>query len=230
MIKLPIQEFFYAIQGEGVHMGRAAFFVRLMGCDQKCIFCDAAGTWHRDFKPLNAKRLSAAQIAELALVSSHGGAFVVITGGEPTLYDLGPLSDALHDCGFNVHLETAGHHPIHGAFDWVTLSPKVGIAPLEQNLKRADEFKIIVENEDTLWRDLLLLEGRVRAGSTIWLHPEWSQTKNPAVLKLIVETVKKNPRLRAGWQLHKNYACDALDPNSACSVPLGGVAANGAST
>ena len=234
-MKLVVHEQFMSFQGEGVHIGRAAFFVRLMGCDQRCAFCDAAGTWHDEFMPLNARKLSPREIALEVERTAPDDAFVVITGGEPTLYDLEPLVDELHLAGRHVHLETAGHRPmsprLHRILDWITLSPKgAGVPPIAANIIAADEFKIIVESNETLERDLALVTPLARKGCSIWLHPEWSQSKNPNVLRLIVETVKSGrANVRAGWQLHKLFNADAFDEGARASVPLGGVAANGSS-
>ncbi len=226
-----VQETFGAFQGEGDHMGRAAYFVRLMGCDQRCEFCDAAATWHPDWKPANARRLTERDIADHVNMESSKRAFVVLTGGEPTLYDLEPLVSELHRIGRRVHLETAGHRPMSrrllDAFDWITLSPKgAGAPPCHENNDAAHEFKIIVESAESLERDLSLIYRSARRKS-VWLHPEWSQRNNPKILRLITETVKSaypcgDSIVRAGWQLHKNYKCDALDPRSAPPVPLGG--------
>lgn len=222
-------------------MGRAAYFVRLMGCDQRCTFCDAAATWHPNWKPANAQRLTEREIAARVAAESPSHAFVVLTGGEPTLYDLEPLVSELHRIGRRVHLETAGHRPMSprllDAFDWMTLSPKgAGIEPLEENIACANEIKIIVESAATLHRDLDLVESLLAPGRSIWLHPEWSHRDDPEVLKLIMETVKTffsvnhyPPTLRAGWQLHKIYNSDALDPRAAKPVPLGGQISKGAS-
>lgn len=221
-----ISETFLTFQGEGVHMGKSAYFVRLMGCDVQCPFCDSAATWHKNWKPKDALSLSAAQIVALVQNNAPPGAIVVITGGEPTLYKLWALTDALHDAQFRVHLETAGHRPMSGSFEWITLSPKTAIAPpLEANLSMANEIKIIVESEATLLRDLQLVIPAAWPAASIWLHPEWSHRNDPNVLRLIVETVKWNPRLRVGYQMHKIYGADLLDPNADKRiVPLGGKA------
>jgi organic radical activating enzyme len=220
-----IYERFYSFQGEGVHLGRAACFIRLYGCDQHCPFCDSAGTWAKNFKPPEMPLLSAQETA--ALVEAPAGAFVVITGGEPALYDLEPLVDAIHARGFKVHLETAGHRHIRGQFDWVTMSPKLfALPPLESSWLRADEIKLIIESPEQLQRDLkTVLAASLRYGVPVWLHPEWSQRANAGVLAAIVGAAKENPRLRAGYQLHKLYTADLFDPNANQEIiPLGGKA------
>lgn len=234
---LPVHEMFHSFQGEGVHAGRAAFFVRFYGCDQKCGFCDSAGTWHPQHKPKDIAQLSARHIANTVVTAlginsdrADAGAFVVLTGGEPCLYPLQGLVTILRDCGRRVHIETAGHRPIPDV-DFVTMSPKFfATKPLDENWERADEIKLICTSPDQMGRDLARiltkLETRHRPQPEIWLHPEWSQARNPDLLRAIVEEVKANPELRAGIQMHKHYRADAFDPSSRPDVPLGGITAN----
>jgi 7-carboxy-7-deazaguanine synthase len=222
-VKYAIHEHFYSVQGEGVHSGRAAYFIRLMGCDQQCHFCDSAGTWHPDYKPESGLKLDERETARL--VQAPPGAFVVLTGGEPTLYNLEPLIELLQMRGRKVHLETAGHKPLPKNVDWVTLSPKLfAKPPLLQSWTRANEIKLIVESPEQLSVDLeRLLAQPLRAKCTIWLHPEWSQRNNVEVLEAIVRTVKLHPNLRAGYQLHKLFHADDLDDNARREiVPPGG--------
>jgi organic radical activating enzyme len=212
-----VNESFYTFQGEGDHAGRASFFIRLQGCDQACSWCDAASTWHRDWKPEGLWKGTADEVAAIAGNADR----VVITGGEPCLYDLDALITALNR---DVAVETAGHKPLPGARCWVTLSPKPdSIHPLEASVKRADEFKIIVSDSDTLWRGLECIGDRT-PGKSVWLHPEWSKRNDPDVLRLIVETVKEQAGdFRAGWQMHKNYMADLMDLRARKDyVPLGG--------
>ena len=119
---LPIHERFHSFQGEGCHAGRAAFFIRTYGCPVHCPWCDSAGTWHPDLKPDALNRMDVAALAEEAAAARP--AFVVVTGGEPAIHDLAPLTDALRAAGLPVHLETSGAFPVRGHFDWITLSPK----------------------------------------------------------------------------------------------------------
>jgi 7-carboxy-7-deazaguanine synthase len=221
--KYHVAEHMLTFQGEGIHQGRTAYFIRLMGCDQQCHFCDSAQTWHKEFKPLNVRSYTASQLGHIVSKNAPQGAIVVVTGGEPTLYDLRPLCNELHRRGFNIHLETAGHHMAPMCFDWITLSPKpFAEKPLGKMVQMADEFKIIVEDAQSIVDGLACIEQR-HFSSTVWLNPEWSQAKNPAVLNLITETVKANPNLRVGFQTHKMFGADLLDPNSDKRViPLGG--------
>ena len=221
---LPIHEQFYTFQGEGVHSGRAAYFIRTFGCPVHCPWCDSAGTWHTDYTPKHITRLEPEVLAqEVAQTKSE---FTVITGGEPAIHDLNALTDALHAAGQPTHLETSGAFPIRGTFDWITLSPKRWKRPLAENVARANEFKIIVDRPEAIGEyvsALTELGADLNGQDCIWLHPEWSQHNNREVLDAITEWIKTHGRpYRAGWQLHKNYATDLMDQRSAPGVPLGG--------
>lgn len=222
---LPVFETFHTWQGEGAHAGRAAFFIRTFGCPIQCPWCDSAGTWHPDWVPAKVEKVDVATLVEAARATAAG--FVVITGGEPTIHDLGPLTRALAEAGLPAHLETAGAYPIRGDFAWVTVSPKRAKPPLVENLARADEIKIIVEDETSIARWWAEIGGEVRARQ-VWLHPEWSQRANPAVLGAISAWVKeRGDPFRAGYQMHRLYNVDALDPRSRAGIPLGGDPARG---
>lgn len=220
MRDLPIHEYFYAWQGEGAHLGRAAFFIRTFGCPVQCSWCDAAGTWHPDHVPEDVMRMSPETLAEAA--AGTAAEFVVITGGEPAIFDLGPLTRALAGRGLPAHLETSGAFPLKGDFAWVTVSPKWAKLPRPEVLARADEVKIIVEDALSIekWWDEIAAHVQARH---VWLHPEWSQRKNPAVLGAINRWVKeRGAPFRAGWQVHKPYQVDSADPRSRPPAPLGG--------
>ncbi|MDR6219835.1 7-carboxy-7-deazaguanine synthase QueE [Deinococcus soli (ex Cha et al. 2016)] len=229
-MKYPVYERFYTWQGEGVHLGRAAYFIRLYGCPQACPWCDSAGTWHRDYRPDGVTLMGADELAEVVRAESPDGAVVVITGGEPILFDLAPLTDALHALGRRVHIETSGIAPLRGELDWVTLSPKpFGQPPLPEVVAVADEVKIIVHEPGDIQAGLDTLTG-LREDAVIWLHPEWSKARERdlSVLNAITQAVKENPRLRAGYQMHKLYRADDLDAHSDKRlIPLGGNAALG---
>lgn len=223
--RYTVNEAFYTFQGEGAWMGAPAYFIRLQGCDQSCAWCDAAGTWHPDHKPADLWKATADELA--AAASKHPReAIVVITGGEPCLYDLNPLISALKAWGRRVHIETAGHVPVPDRSGvWITLSPKPdGKPPLRESVRIASEYKVIVSDQRTLDAGLRLLQERPQE-RVVWLHPEWSKRSDPEVLGLIVDTVKRrgSPYLRAGWQVHKNYRADLFDPKARTeAVPLGG--------
>ncbi len=215
---LPIHEQFYTFQGEGVHAGRAAYFIRTFGCPVHCPWCDSAGTWHPDYIPEKINRLPEAALVEA--VAKTKAEFVVITGGEPTIHNLAPLVEALHAIDQKVHLETSGAFPIKGDFDWITLSPKRWKLPLTENLERADEFKIIVDQANAIEEYAEVIG---KSHRPIWLHPEWSKHTDAATLDSITNWVKAHGApYRAGWQMHKHYAADLKDPRSAPAAPLGG--------
>ena len=216
-------------------MGIPAYFIRLHGCPVRCGFCDSAATWHPDWVPAHVARMGAEQLAVQA--EATGTNLVVITGGEPCIHDLGPLVEALQNKNLEVAVETCGAFPIEARIDHVTVSPKWARLPTIDALMRADELKLIVEDELSLDRWIAQLEAILgmsivtfcaKRGADIWLHPEWSQSKNPALLASIVSAVKDNaPIYRAGWQLHKCYSADSFDAGARAPVPLGGVTGNG---
>ena len=228
-MKLPIHELFYSFQGEGVHTGRAAYFIRTFGCPVHCPWCDSAGTWHPDYIPAKVDRLTPEKLAVEA--TKTNAEFTVITGGEPAIHDLTDLADALHAVGQKVHLETSGAFPIKGNIDWITLSPKRWKLPLADNIDRAHEFKLIIDRPEAIEEYVAVLNesgAKIEAESIVWLHPEWSQHKDPEILNCITEWIKTHGSpYRAGWQLHKNYAADLLDQRSAPPAPLGGIPEKG---
>lgn len=211
-MKLPVYETFNSWQGEGCHMGRSAFFIRLFGCPVHCPWCDSAGTWHPDHIPSKIDRIETKELVERAAAANPE--FVVITGGEPAIHHLGPLTHALSEKGLAVHLETSGGFEIRGQFDWITVSPKQEKLPLSDNIAKADELKLIVDRVDVIsyWSEELPLE---HFAKPIWLNPEWSQRNNSEILAVITEAVKERKApFRAGWQVHKNYRADEMDPSS----------------
>lgn len=218
---LPIHEQFYSFQGEGLHLGRAAYFIRTYGCPVHCPWCDSAGTWHPDHKPETLERSEAEALARAAAASK--AEFTVITGGEPAIHNLQSTTDALHAVGQSVHLETSGAFPLQGDFDWITLSPKRWQLPLPENLARANEIKIIVDTPGAIAEYTRVIGKALRHSVPVWLHPEWSKHQDATILNAITEWVKtKGAPFRAGWQIHKHFAADTLDPRSAPPVPLGG--------
>lgn len=230
-ITYPIHERFTTFQGEGAYTGKPAFFIRTYGCPVHCPWCDSAGTWHPDWIPKHIERFTVDRLVDEAIRSQVG--MVVITGGEPAIFNLSPLVDMLHGSGLRVHLETSGAFPIQGDFDWITLSPKRWKIPLGENvLLRASEFKIIVERPEDidLYLDLLRSLGLSDMnGRIFWFHPEWSHREDPTVLKAISKVVTSHTagNFRAGWQIHKLYSVDGLDLRARPLVPLGGDPARG---
>lgn len=192
--RLPLVEDFYTIQGEGFHAGKPAYFIRLGGCDVGCRWCDAKYTWNPRLFPPTGVELVAERAAACAAQA------IVITGGEPLLYPLGPLTAALRVRGLEIFLETSGTHPLSGEFDWVCLSPKRQQPPLDEVCARADELKVIVEGpEDFRWAE----ESAARVGGDclLYLQPEWSVRER--IMPLAVEYAKAHPRWNISIQTHK---------------------------
>ncbi len=193
-MKYPVVESFYTLQGEGVFTGQAAYFIRLGGCDVGCTWCDVKESWDASAHP----QLSVEQLVAEAYV--HPARIVVVTGGEPLMHDLKPLTDALRSAGFRTHIETSGAHPFSGEWHHVCLSPKKFKAALPQAYQRADELKVIVFNK----HDLKWAEEQAAATNEaciVYLQPEWE--KREAMMPLITEYVKVHPRWRVSLQTHK---------------------------
>ncbi len=193
-LKLPLVEDFYTIQGEGYHAGKPAYFIRLGGCDVGCRWCDAKYTWNpKIYPPTNID-----VIVERA--SSCSAQAIVITGGEPLLYPLGELTRQLHARGLEIFLETSGTNPISGEFDWICLSPKRQMPPMEEAFRRADELKVIVQSEeDITWAEEC--SKHVSRKCRLYLQPEWSRYES--IIGMMVEWVKAHPEWNISIQTHK---------------------------
>lgn len=192
--KLPLVEDFYTIQGEGFHAGKPAYFIRLGGCDVGCSWCDAKYTWNPSAYP----PVPIETVVERAAACAAQA--IVITGGEPLLYPLAPLTDALRARGLEIFLETSGSHPFSGEFDWVCLSPKMKQPPLEEAFARADELKVIVQSEsDFEWAERNA--AKVGEGCRLYLQPEWSVYER--ITPAVVEYVKSHPKWNVSVQVHK---------------------------
>ncbi len=200
----PIVETFYSIQGEGLFQGRSAYFVRLWGCPVKCDWCDTKLSWQNP----PTRKMSVEEILEDA--KSFNANLAIITGGEPCMHNLLALVKAFKNAGVEVNLETSGvievQEELFQLLDWVALSPKLFQEPLMQTLERADELKIIL-SEPTEFEKYAKFFDYAKNAKAIWLHPEWSRHQDKKLLAAICDFVKKSAdtRLRAGWQLHKNY-------------------------
>ncbi|MGN6533131.1 MAG: 7-carboxy-7-deazaguanine synthase QueE [Ginsengibacter sp.] len=191
---LPIMEAFYTLQGEGFHQGKAAYFIRLAGCDVGCVWCDVKESWDENLYPLQT-------IEEIVSKAKENPArLAVITGGEPTLYNLQTLTFALQKEGFQTNIETSGSSPLTGIWNWICLSPKKFKPPLPSILKKADELKIIVFNKsDFLWAEKYAAE--VSHNCKLYLQPEW--TKSKQVTPLIIDYIKAHPQWQFSLQIHK---------------------------
>jgi 7-carboxy-7-deazaguanine synthase len=193
-LSLPLMEQFYTIQGEGFHTGRPAYFVRIGGCDVGCHWCDVKESWDASIHPLT-------HVEEIVRsASDQPSGTVVITGGEPLTYNLGPLTDRMRAAGLSVHIETSGAHPLSGKFDWICLSPKKNMPPKDEFYPMADELKVIVHNRhDFEWAEQHA--ARVKDGCRLYLQPEWSKAQG--MTSLIVDYVMQNPKWNISLQSHK---------------------------
>ncbi len=191
---LPLVEDFYTIQGEGFHTGKAAYFIRLGGCDVGCRWCDVKESWNPKLFP----PVEVAEVVSRAVACEAKS--IVITGGEPLLYELEPLTRALHRAGLEIFIETSGSSPLSGSFDWICLSPKRRKHPVEEIYSVADELKVVIENsEDIEWAE----ECAAKVGECcmLYLQPEWSRSE--IITPLLVEYVKSHPQWRISIQTHK---------------------------
>lgn len=187
-------EDFYTVQGEGFHQGAAAYFIRLAGCDVGCVWCDVKDSWDAATHPL----VDVPTMAQRA--HDSGSEIVVVTGGEPAMYELTALTEALNASGLRTHIETSGVYPITGSWDWVCFSPKKFKAPHHTSFDKADELKIVIYNKsDIAWAETLA--ARVRPYCHLFLQPEWSVEKE--VLPMIITYVKENPKWKISLQVHK---------------------------
>lgn len=190
---LPIMEHFYTIQGEGAYTGVATYFIRLGGCDVGCHWCDVKDSWDADKHPLTLTD----EIVEIATAQAS---IIVITGGEPLMWDLTYLTKKLHEKGARIHIETSGAYPMSGEIDWVCLSPKKTMLPKDDVCEAANELKCIIFNQ----HDFKFAEeqaARVGENCILYLQTEWS--KREKNLPEIVEYVKANPKWRISLQTHK---------------------------
>lgn len=187
-------EDFYTIQGEGFYQGHAAFFIRLGGCDVGCVWCDVKESWDAEAHP----HVSVHEMAKRAKAS--GTEIVVITGGEPVMYDLTALTETLRSEGLRTHLETSGVYPLTGSWEWVCFSPKKFKTPDPDIFDKAHELKIIIYNKsDFDWAEEFA--DKVSSSCELFLQPEWSKEKE--MVPLIIEYVKANPQWKVSLQIHK---------------------------
>lgn len=190
---LPLMEEFYTIQGEGYHKGTAAYFIRIGGCDVGCHWCDVKESWNAETHPPT----SIGSIVDNAAIYSDT---IVITGGEPLTWDMGPLTAALKAKNLQTHIETSGAYPFTGTWDWICLSPKKNKLPVEEIYDFADELKIIVYNK----HDLIFAEeqaAKVNENCILYLQPEWSVREK--MVPMIVDYVMQNPKWKVSLQTHK---------------------------
>jgi organic radical activating enzyme len=192
--QLPLMEDFYTLQGEGTYQGRAAYFIRLAGCDVGCVWCDVKESWAMDAHPMVGLPVLVQHARE------SGAPIAVITGGEPAMHNLEALTRNLRAAGMRTHIETSGAHPLTGEWDWICLSPKKFKAPRPDIYELAHELKIVVYNKSDLdWAEQEA--ARTSTNCRLYLQPEWSREKE--MLPVIIAYVKKNPRWTVSLQVHK---------------------------
>ncbi|WP_026715088.1 7-carboxy-7-deazaguanine synthase QueE [Flavobacterium daejeonense] len=190
---LPLMEEFYTIQGEGFHTGTAAYFIRIGGCDVGCHWCDVKESWNAELHPPT-------KINEIVDNAVKYADTIVITGGEPLMWDMGLLTSSLKEKNLKVHIETSGAYPLSGIWDWICLSPKKNKLPTDTVYANADELKVIIYNK----HDFIFAEEqaeKVNKNAKLFLQPEWS--KKEEMTPLIVDYVMNNPKWRVSLQTHK---------------------------
>ncbi len=192
-LMLPLMEEFYTIQGEGYHKGTAAYFIRVGGCDVGCHWCDVKESWNAETHPPTS-------IDSIVAHAEQYSDTIVITGGEPLTWDMGPLTQGLKAKNMKIHIETSGAYPLTGIWDWICLSPKKNKLPEGEIYKKAHELKVIVYNK----HDFIFAEeqaAQVGKDCILYLQPEWSVRDK--MVPLIVDYVMKHPKWKISLQTHK---------------------------
>ncbi|MFY0672211.1 MAG: 7-carboxy-7-deazaguanine synthase QueE [Bacteroidia bacterium] len=186
-------EHFFTIQGEGVHSGKAAYFIRLAGCDVGCVWCDVKESWTQGYPIHKAKEMA-------DWVINSKASLVVVTGGEPLMHDCKCLTEELHKANLELNIETSGAYPLTGDWDWICLSPKKFVKPLPEIYGKAHELKVIIFNKtDLKWAEEQAIN--VNGACQLLLQPEWSRESE--MLPLIIDYVKQNPKWKISLQTHK---------------------------
>lgn len=193
-ILLPVMEHFYTLQGEGYHQGKAAYFIRLGGCDVGCIWCDVKESWDVEKHP---KYEVGNLMSEIRKTPAE---IVVITGGEPLMHNLDGLTKELQAAGLKTHIETSGAYPLSGSWDWICLSPKKFKVPLSEVILHASELKVVIYNKsDFDWAEKYA--ALVSPGCKLYLQPEWD--KAARMTPLIIDYIKACPKWELSLQIHK---------------------------
>ena len=190
---LPLMGAFYTIQGEGFYSGQAAYFLRIGGCDVGCHWCDVKESWDSQAHPLT----STTNIVKNSLEYSE---MVVVTGGEPLMWDMSILTKELKENNKKIHIETSGAYELTGNWDWICLSPKKQMKPVDEIYKKADELKVIIYNND----DFKFAEDQAKKISSkahLFLQPEWENREK--MMPIMVDYIKKNPKWKISLQTHK---------------------------
>ncbi|HCC71626.1 MAG TPA: 7-carboxy-7-deazaguanine synthase QueE [Bacteroidales bacterium] len=191
---LPLVEQFYSIQGEGYHTGKAAFFIRVGGCDVGCSWCDTKFAWDPEYHEMTHID------SIINAVIESGADSVVVTGGEPLMYNMDPLCKELKRINITTYLETSGSHELSGQWDWICLSPKKNLPPVKGICSLAGELKVVIQNKDDLnWAEKY--RAKVPDDCKIYLQPEWSKVKE--IMPVLVEYVKHHTEWSISLQSHK---------------------------
>lgn len=191
---LPVMEDFYTLQGEGFYSGRAAYFIRLEGCDVGCVWCDVKESWEIDSNDY----VGIDDLVQKVIESKCG--FCVLTGGEPCMHDLSSLTRNLRSNNIEVAIETSGCYPLRGKVDWYCFSPKKFKAPIEEAYALANELKVVINHPSDLeWAQEHA--SKVRPECKLYLQPEWS--KQERFLPMLIDFIKANPEWRMSLQTHK---------------------------
>tara|TARA_B100000530_G_C15756830_1_gene407887 strand:- start:45 stop:692 length:648 start_codon:yes stop_codon:yes gene_type:complete len=191
---LPIMERFYTVQGEGYHQGKASYFIRTAGCNVGCHWCDIKDSWDASIYPM----LKVEEIASDA--ASFPMKIAVVTGGESLMFNMGPLTKALKEQGLQRHIETSGAYGMSGNWDWICVSPKKFKQPLNDNLKLADELKVVVYNKSDFDWAIENAE-KVKNDCKLYIQPEWNKAYQ--MMPDIVSFIKENPEWNISLQIHK---------------------------
>ena len=190
---LPLMEEFYTIQGEGYHTGKAAYFIRIGGCDVGCHWCDVKESWNAELHPPTLTK----QIVDKAKLFANT---VVITGGEPLMWNMDFITKKLAEADIKVHIETSVAYKLSGQYDWICLSPKKNKLPLQEVHHAANELKVIVYNK----HDFKFAEEQAKLVGKeceLYLQPEWSNREK--MTPLIVDYVMQHPKWKISLQTHK---------------------------
>ena len=190
---LPLMDTFTTIQGEGFHSGKSAHFLRIGGCDIGCHWCDIKESWDSDL-------YQTVKIENILKTINPFTDLVVISGGEPLIWNMSPLTAALKKMNKKVHLETSGAYELSGYWDWICLSPKKNKLPTPDLFEKANELKVIVYNKN----DLIFAKENakyVQKDCVLFLQPEWNNKEK--VIPLISKFILGNPNWRLSLQTHK---------------------------
>lgn len=190
---LPIMEHFYTLQGEGFYAGHSAYFIRLAGCDVGCHWCDVKESWAVEGHQIYS-------VEEIAEIATEYSKLIVITGGEPLMWNLQPLTSALKKRNCRIHIETSGAYPLSGDLDWITLSPKKNILPKEEIYKKANELKTIIYNQHDFKFSQEQAQ-KVSPNCLLYMQSEWD--KKDQMYPKIVDFILKNPEWKMSIQIHK---------------------------